>query len=131
MTDKNKIKEYFTYNDRLRSNVSFITGILIIIFNVFSGYLIVCILSDIFLGITEPSAGIMLIFLIPGIIAGAGLLKLSIYLLELLVSGIQIEKYSYLRMVLLISIAVYFIIMIIFIFTTLTSIIERKFIIGN
>lgn len=131
MTDKNKIKEYFTYSDRLRTNVSFITGILIIIFNVFSGYLIVCTLSDIFLGLNEPSVGIMLIFIIPGIIAGAGLLKLSIYMLELLVSGIQIEKYSYLRMVLLISIAAYFIIMIIFVLTTLTSIIERKFIIGN
>jgi hypothetical protein len=131
VTDKNKIKEYFTYSDRLRTNVSFITGILIIIFNVFSGYLIVCTLSDIFLGLNEPSVGIMLIFIIPGIIAGAGLLKLSIYMLELLVSGIQIEKYSYLRMVLLISIAAYFIIMIIFVLTTLTSIIERKFIIGN
>ena len=131
MIDKNKIKEYFNYSDRLRTNVSIITGILIIVFNTFSGFLIINILSNVLLGIKNPDTLLLLIYIIPGIIVGAGLLKVSIVIMEFLLGGVEPEKYTYLRIVLLISIVLYFIILLLFIITILISFIDRKVIING
>ena len=131
MIDKNKIKEYFNYSDRLRTNVSIITGILIIVFNTFSGFLIINILTIVLLGIKNPDTLLLLIYIIPGIIVGAGLLKVSIVIMEFLLGGVEPEKYTYLRIVLLISIVLYFIILLLFIITILISFIDRKVIING
>lgn len=130
MIDKNRIKEYFTYNDRLRTNVSIVTGCLIIIFNIFSGFLLVNIISNTLLSIKDPGAVLLLIYIIPGIILGAGLLKVSIVIMEFLLGGVEPEKYTYLRIVLLISIVLYFIILLLFIIIMLISFIDRKMILN-
>lgn len=122
----NNIKEYFRYSDRLRRNVSIITGYLIVIFNISSGYLFISMLSYLFFGISDPGVVTMLLYLIPGTLAGAGFLKLNTGVMDYFLGGVEIEKYSYLRMILLISIAVYFIVLFFFIITTLTYLIEEK-----
>lgn len=124
--DKNKIREYFNYSDRLRTYVSIITGILIVVFNIFSGFLTVNIISNLLLGIKNPDTILLLVYIIPGVIAGAGILKLCILIMEFLLGGVEPEKYTYLRIVLLISIVLYFIILLFFIITILISFIDRK-----
>lgn len=124
MTGLQNIKKYFTYEDRLRTNVSIITGILIVIFNLFSGYIIVYIIAYLILGMHNPGQGFKFLFLIPGIAAGAGLLKLCILILDLLLGGTDMEEYSYLRVILLASIAVYLTVLFFFILIVLSAFIE-------
>jgi len=120
-----KINKYFYYEDRLRRNISIITGIFIVIFNIFSGFMLVQIAADILLGIKNPGSGLLLLYIIPGIAAGAALLKFCIFIIEFFLGRIEIEEYSYLRMVLLVTIAAYFIILFIYIIVILTSLIGR------
>ncbi|MBL8008358.1 MAG: hypothetical protein JNJ56_12575 [Ignavibacteria bacterium] len=121
-----KIKKYFTYDDRLRTIVSKITGILIIIFNVFSGFMLIYITADFLFGIKNPGALIMFLYFVTGIAAGGIVLKTFIIMFDLILNGIEMEEYSYLRVVLLVSIAFYLFILIIFIFTIFISFISHK-----
>ena len=120
-----KIKKYFNYPDRLRTIVSIITGIFIVIFNLISGFLIVYIFADVVLGIMHPGPLIMLLYFIPGIAAGAGVLIICIVIFELLLNGTEMEEYTYLRVVLLASIAAYLFILFCFILIVATNTIER------
>lgn len=126
MFNHEKIKKYFAYEDRLRSVVSKITGILIIFFNTFSGFMLIFIAGDLLFGIKRPGIVVMLLYLIPGIAAGAFVLKLFIIMFERILNGTEMEEYSYLRVVLLLSIVFYLFILMIFIFTILFSFLEDK-----
>ncbi len=108
--------------------VSIVTGILILIFNTSSGIMIVDIISDVFPGIRYPGFWLLILYIIPGLIAGAGLLKLCISIVELISRGIEIEEYSYIRLVLLASIAVYLFILIFYTLLAVFMAIERKII---
>ena len=130
MTNLDKLRKYFTYDEKLKVIVSIVTAALIAVFNTFSGIMIVDILSDVFLGVRQPGFLIFLIYIIPGMIIGAGLVKLSIYIVELISRGIEIEEYSYLRLVLLSSIAVYLILLIFYTVLAVFLAIERKIIPG-
>lgn len=120
-----KIKKYFNYPDRLRTIVSIITGILIVIFNLISGFIIVYIFADVVLGMMNPGLLTMLLYIIPGIFAGAGVLILCLVIIDLLLNGTEMEDYSYLRVVLLASIAAYLFILFCFILIMATNTIER------
>ncbi len=120
-----KINKYFSYEDRLRKNISIVTGIFIVMFNIISGFMIIQIAADVLFGIKNPGTELLLLFIIPGIAAGAVLLKFCIFMIEFFLGGIEIEDYSYLRMVLLVTIAAYFIILFIYILVILSSLIER------
>lgn len=122
-----RINKYFSYEDRLRRNISIITGIFIVLFNIISGFMLIQIAADILLGIKNPGTDLLLLYIIPGIAAGAVLLKLCVFMIEFFLSGIEIEEYSYLRMVLLVTIAAYFIILFFYILVILSSLIERKY----
>ncbi|MEO8665290.1 MAG: hypothetical protein ABI462_07325 [Ignavibacteria bacterium] len=130
MIDLNRLNKYFTYDEKLKVVVSVITGALIVIFNTFSGIMIVDIISDVFLGIRQPDIWILLIYIIPGMIVGSGLLKLCITIVELIIRGIQIEEYSYIRLVLLSSIGIYLFILIFYTLLAVLMAVERKIIPG-
>ncbi len=130
MIDLNRLNKYFTYDEKSKVLVSIVTGIFIIIFNTFSGVLIADILSDLFLDVRQPGIWMLLLYFIPGMIIGAGLLKLCIFIVELVSGGIIIEEYSYIRLVLLASVAVYLVILIFYTILAVFLAIERKIIPG-
>lgn len=88
--------------------------------------MLIQIAADILFGIKNPDTGFLLLYIIPGIAAGAVLLKFCIFMIEFFLSGIEIEEYSYLRMVLLVTIAAYFIILFIYILVILASFLDKK-----
>ena len=59
--------------------------------------------------------------LVLGIAAGAGVIKFEIFIFDKLLNGVEIEKYSYLRMILLISIALFFLILFFYLLTKLVT----------
>lgn len=126
MINPEKIKKYFTYDDRLRTIVSKITGILIIMFNVFSGFMLIYIASDLLFGIKNPGVLIMLLYLATGTAAGGIVLKTLIIVFDRILNGIEMEEYSYLRVLLFVSIAFYLFILIIFMFTIFISFVSHK-----
>ncbi len=126
-----KIKKYFNYPDRLRKYVSIITGMLIVIFNLISGFILVYIFADLVLGIKHPGFGVMILYFVPGIAAGAGVLILCIVIFDLLLNGTEMEEYSYLRVVLLASVSAYLFILFCFILIVATTTIERMIILIN
>jgi hypothetical protein len=123
-----RIKKYFIYEDKLRRIVSIITGFFIGLYNSLTGILIVQILSELVFGTHNISLIILIIYIIFGTVAGAGVLKLCIRVVELILNGTEIEKYSYLRLVLLVSILAFLSILIIYSFSFISAIIERKII---
>lgn len=121
-----EISKYFNYDDRLRRIVSRITGILILGYNVFSGILLVSIISRIVFGILQTDFKMFIIYFVSGIFTGILLLKLIVTLINLFIRDIGIEDYSYLRLVLFVSVIFYFLILIIFSLTQLYNLIEIK-----
>ena len=73
----------------------------------------------------HPGPAVMLLYFIPGIAAGAGVLIICIVIFELLLNGTEMEEYTYLRVVLLASIAAYLFILFCFILIVATNTIER------
>jgi|GEM_PF-2889587 len=106
----NQIKRYFIYDDRVRTVVAMFTGLFIVMFNLISGFLIVNIVSENIFGFHSPDKLILLLYFIPGIIFGALILKFCISLTEIVIRGIEIEEFSYLRLVLLLSVAFFLLI---------------------
>ena len=106
----NQIKRYFIYDDRVRTVVAMFTGLFIVMFNLISGFLIVNIVSENIFGFHSPGKLILLFYFIPGIIFGALILKFCISLTEIVIRGIEIEEFSYLRLVLLLSVAFFLLI---------------------
>jgi len=106
----NQIKRYFIYDDRVRTVVAMFTGLFIVMFNLISGFLIVNIVSENIFGFHSPGKLILLLYFIPGIIFGALILKFCISLTEIVIRGIEIEEFSYLRLVLLLSVAFFLLI---------------------
>ncbi len=72
----------------------------------------------------NPGPGLMFLYLIPVIAVGAGLLRFCILILDLLLGGTEMEEYSYLRVILLASIAVYLTVLFFFILIVLSAFIE-------
>ncbi len=114
MTSLSRIKKYFNYDDRLRRIVSIVTGVFIAFFNALSGYMVIQILSYLILGVSDPGILIQILFVIPSLISGTGVFLICIFIIELFLGKIDVEEYSYLRLVLLFSIAAYLIILIIY-----------------
>ena len=73
----------------------------------------------------HPGPLIILLYFIPGIAAGAGVLKLCILIFDLLLNGTEMEEYSYLRVVLLASVSAYLFILFCFILIVAATTIER------
>lgn len=125
MINPHKIKNYFIYDDKLRTFVSVVTGIIILFFNFLSGFMLVYIfLILIFSGSIDIEIykyEIGLSSLLLGIAAGAGVMKFEIFIFDKLLNGVQIEKYSYIRMILLISIALFFLILFFYLLTKLVT----------
>ena len=122
------LKKYFTYDDTLRKAVSIITGILIAVFNTASGFIIVYFFCELSFGISHPEVWILILYLLPAVISGAGILKLCILIIEQALGTVKIEKYSYLRLVLMLSILVYLLILIFFFSFQMTGVISDKII---
>lgn len=102
------IKKYFTYEDSLRTIVGIITGILIVTFNILSGFLISVILIELIFNKIEVSPVIfLLVSTIPAIFFAVMLLIGILRILRFVLNGIEIENYSYIRLVLLLSIVIY------------------------
>jgi hypothetical protein len=125
LINPDKIKNYFTYEDKLRTFVSVVTGINILFFNFLSGFMSVYIfLILIFSGLIDIEIykyEIGLSSLVLGIAASAGVIKFEIFIFDKLLNGVEIEKYSYLRMILLISIALFFLILFFYLLTKLVT----------
>lgn len=121
-----KIRNYFIYEDNLSRVVSRVSGVLIVIFNFLSGFMIIYILSNVFFGISEPGKAVIFFYFIFGIVAGAFILKINVSLFNSLLNGVEIEKYSYLRIILLLSIASYFFIMFFYTVTFAFSVIKNS-----
>jgi hypothetical protein len=111
-----KIKKYFEYEDKLSTVVSLITGILIIIYNISSGILIIYLTYELFFGIKTSESSVLLLLIIPGTITGAGILRICILLINMITKGTEVEKYSYLRLVLFVSVLAYMFILCIILF---------------
>ncbi|MDQ3019128.1 MAG: hypothetical protein M3R36_00940 [Bacteroidota bacterium] len=122
MIDLSRIKKYFTYDDKLRAAVSVITGVLIAVFNAISGVVIVYAVFDMLIRIHNRNFLIQILYFISGLIAGAAILRMNIFIVELIIRRIEIEDYSYLRLLLLVSIGVYLLIFIFYslLFVTIT-----------
>lgn len=126
MIDLKSIRKYFTYDDKLRVIVSMVTGVLIILFNAISGFIIIYILFDLIFGINNTSFLTILFYSAWGIIVGAGVLTICILFIDLVLNGIEIEEYSYVRLVLLVSVVVYLLILFLYILFAFSTILEKK-----
>lgn len=121
-----KIKKYFQYEDKLRRTVSIVTGILIIIYSVFSGIMIIHIISVLLFGVHKPGLLIFLIYTLPGILVGGIILWLSLKIIDRIQRGIVIEEYSYLRLVLFATVIMYLLILIIYSIVSVTIFVKGK-----
>lgn len=109
------LKKYFIYEDKLRTNVSIVTGFFILMFNLFSGFMLTYIFANIVLNIKDPGNIIVILYFIPSIAVGVCLLKIYIIVFDFTFKKAELESYTYLRMLLLVSIVIYFFILIILI----------------
>lgn len=115
------MKNYFIYEDKLRRVVSIVTGVLIAVYSILSGIMITQIISQLLFGILRLDIWILLLYFITGMIVAAVLLRICILFIELMLQNIEIEKYSYLRLLLLASVVMYFIISTIYLVIILWS----------
>lgn len=102
-----KIKRYFDYSEKSSKVVSIVTAVLIVLYNIFSGIFIVYFFNELIFKIHFHFVITAVIYLSAGILIAGLLLKLSIFLINLLLGNIEIENYSYIRLILLISIVLY------------------------
>jgi len=119
------IKTYFEYDDKLKRLVSKITGILIILYSFFSGIVLTYIFSEL-TGISLKSLILnILLYLTGGIAGGAGVLRLIITLVNLVIQEESMEKYSYLRLILFVTIIIYLFLTVISFATGIYSVISE------
>jgi len=119
------IKTYFEYDDKLKRLVSKITGILIILYSFFSGIVLTYIFSEL-TGISLKSLILnILLYLTGGIAGGAGVLRLIITLVNLVIREESMEKYSYLRLILFVTIIIYLFLTVISFATGIYSVISE------
>lgn len=121
--DPLKLREYYIYEDTLKTIVCIVSGILTGIFNILSGILIVYFFSNLIFSNYTPGILSMLAILISGIPAGYAMLELCVIVIDGILAGTIVENYSYVRLLLLASICFYIIIFITtsFSFIILTS----------
>jgi len=119
-----KLKEYFCYEDKLRKIVSIVTGYLIILYSVLSGVILSYLIFNHFLGSLNIYIKIFIIVFVIGLPAGFLILYTEIKTLNLFIGENQIEKYTYLRVLLFVSIIFYLTFLVIF---YLTGIVETLF----
>lgn len=107
----NNFKEYFQYEDKLRRIVSKVSGILILFYSLLSGLLINIIALDLIFGFNKLFffQYIILFFITP--LTGLIFVKIELILVNLLISNTVVEKYTYLRLLLFVSIILYIMIM--------------------
>jgi len=127
MNDLNRLRKYFIYEDTLRTVVSLVSGIFIVIFNTFSGIVVSYIFAHLIFENYAPNALNVLILIIPGIISGACLLKLCLLLIDVLLTGTEVDNYSYVRLLLLASVSLYLLILILYSLFIIASFLETKF----
>jgi len=108
------LKEYFDYEDKLRRIVSKITAILIVVYCLMTGLLVSNVVINSVLNKDTFSLIEYLILFISTPIAGLFFLKSEIKLIALMIDENGMEKYSYLRLLLFISVIVYILLLIFF-----------------
>jgi len=115
-------KKYFEYPDKLRKSVSVVTGIFIAFYSALSGMLIAFIISRFFVdGQPDFTFWKILIYAVTGLPVGILVLLLNVFLTNLISGKTEIERYSYIRLVLLVSIILYFVVLVISILIILVN----------
>jgi len=114
MIDINRLRKYFIYSEISKTVISVTSGIFIGMFNLFSGIIIFYTLTQLIFFYYTPDILNILLLLIPGILAGACLLKLCITFMDIMLTGIEVDNYTYVRLILLASVSLYLLILILF-----------------
>lgn len=104
-------KKYFEYDENLKVVVSVVTAALIGLYNTLSGTIIFYVAGEIVFGIYDPAIWIIILFILPGLLIGCILTYVSITLVDIITGNTQIENYSYLRLVLLVSVMLFLMIL--------------------
>lgn len=107
----NNFRDYFQYEDKLRRTVSKITGILIIIYCFLSGILVNNVLLHLVFGYIGFVIVHIIILILSSLLTAIFFLKLEIKIVNLLISNTSIDKYTYIRLLLFVSIIIYILVM--------------------
>lgn len=107
MLNIGSIRKYFEYEDRLSRVVSKVTGILILAYNLVSGILIIYFLGKLLFGISDPGFVQWIIYFLAGLFSGLVIFRFCILITDLITGRIEIEDYSYLRLLLMVTLLFY------------------------
>ncbi|MEO6695686.1 MAG: hypothetical protein ABIY50_13825 [Ignavibacteria bacterium] len=114
MIELNAMRKFFIYEETSKTVVSVTSGILIAMFNIFSGIIVVYIILQLIIDNFTLTIFSLLIIIPAGIFIGMCFLKMIIKFSDLMLGNTQMEMYSYVRLILLMSVLQYILILLLY-----------------